>query len=128
MVFDGVFERHPKLRGISMEHGAVWLPSWLQSIDAAARMLGRFEPHLSGRELTPSETVKRHLRFAPFAGEPLGWIIEQVGPELLVFGSDYPHPEGTHNPIERFEATMTECDQATFDAFYHGNMQELLSL
>jgi len=29
MIFDGVFDRHPGLRAISMEHGAFWLPSWL---------------------------------------------------------------------------------------------------
>jgi predicted TIM-barrel fold metal-dependent hydrolase len=126
MIFDGVFERHPRLRGISMEHGAVWLPSWLQSIDAAARIFRHIEPHLQGRDLQPSEVVRERLKFSPFAGEPLGWIIDSVGPELLVFGSDYPHPEGTSNPIERFEATMKECDQATMDAFYHGNMQEVM--
>jgi hypothetical protein len=76
----------------------------------------------------PSETVRRHLRFAPFAGEPLGWIIRNVGPELLVFASDYTHPEGTSDPIGRFEATMTGCDQETLDAFFHGNMTELMGL
>ncbi|MEE2703721.1 MAG: amidohydrolase family protein [Myxococcota bacterium] len=126
MIFDGVFERFPELRGISMEHGSVWLPSWLQAIDAAARALKNQQPELADRELRPSEVVRRSLRFAPFAGEPLGWIIENVGPELLVFGSDYPHPEGTSNPIERFEATLTNCDQATLDAFYYGNMEAVM--
>jgi predicted TIM-barrel fold metal-dependent hydrolase len=126
MIFDGAFERFPGLKGISMEHGATWLPSWLQSIDAAARTFRHLQPQLKDRELRPSEVVRRSLRFAPFAGEPLGWIIENIGPELLVFGSDYPHPEGTSNPIERFEATLTDCDQATLDAFYHGNMQAVM--
>lgn len=126
MIFDGVFEKFPELRGISMEHGCVWLPSWLQAIDAAARMLRKVQPRLQDRELGPSERVRRNLRFAPFAGEPLGWVIENVGPDLLVFGSDYPHPEGTSSPIERFEATMTECDQATMDAFYYRNMEAVM--
>lgn len=122
MVMDGVFERHPALRGISMEHGAFWVPSWLRALDFTADSLKRFVPM---KEL-PSETVRRHLRFAPFAGEPLGWIIENVGPELLVFASDYTHPEGTSDPIGKFEATMTGCDQKTLDAFYHGNMASLM--
>lgn len=124
MVMDGVFERHPSLRGISMEHGAFWVPSWLQALDFTANSMKRFAP----METLPSETVRRHLKFAPFAGEPLGWIIENVGPELLVFASDYTHPEGTSDPIGKFEATMTGCDQATLDAFYHGNMAELMGL
>ena len=31
MIFDEVFERHPELKGISMEHGAFWVPSWLHA-------------------------------------------------------------------------------------------------
>jgi predicted TIM-barrel fold metal-dependent hydrolase len=124
MVLDGVFERHPGLRGISMEHGAFWVPSWLRALDFTADSLRKFVPV---KEL-PSETVRRHLKFAPFAGEPLGWIIQNVGPELLVFASDYTHPEGTSDPIGRFEATMAGCDQATLDAFYYGNMAELMGL
>ena len=126
MIFDGVFERHPKLKCISMEHGAVWVPSWLQSMDMAARTFRRLQPSLQSLDLLPSEYVHRQIKFSPFAGEPLGWIIESVGPDLLVFGSDYPHPEGTPNPIERFEATMENCDQATMDAFYRGNMLDVM--
>ena len=124
MIFDGVFERHPELRGISMEHGAFWLPSWLQALDYTASLFRR------KREFAepPSVTAKRHLKVSPFAGEPVGWIIDNVGPELLVFASDYPHPEGTSDPIRKFEAAMTDCDQATMDAFYHGNMAELMGI
>ena len=121
MIFDGVFERHPKLRGISMEHAAFWLPSWLNGIDYTAKLFRR-------RGEAPSETARRHLKISPFAGEPVGWIIENVGPEMLVFASDYPHPEGTGDPIAKFEATMTDCDEATMDAFYHGNMEELMGI
>ena len=64
MVLDGVFERHPNLHGISMEHGAFWVPSWLRALDFTADSMKRFVPL---PEL-PSETVRRHLKFAPFAG------------------------------------------------------------
>jgi predicted TIM-barrel fold metal-dependent hydrolase len=126
MIFDGVFERHANLKCISMEHGAVWLPSWLQSIDVAGRGMRKLQPELGRLELLPSEYVQRQIKFAPFAGEPLGWIIENVGPKLLVFGSDYPHPEGTSSPIERFEKTMQDCSSEEMDAFYHGNMLDVM--
>lgn len=45
-----------------------------------------------------------------------------------MFASDYPHPEGTRDPIRKFEASVTECDQKTMDAFYHGNTAELMGL
>lgn len=126
MIFDGVFERFPGLKGISMEHGATWVPSWLQIMDAGAHMFRSRTSESKSRVKPPSEVVHEHLKFSPFAGEPLGWIIENVGRDLLVFGSDYPHPEGTSNPIERFEATLTGCDQATLDAFYYRNMEAIM--
>ena len=124
MIFDGVFERHPELKGISMEHGAFWLPSWLKALDYTASL---FKRKREFKEL-PSETARRHLKVSPFAGEPVGWIIENVGPEMLVYASDYPHPEGTSDPIRKFEATMTDCDEQTMNAFYHGNMEDLMGI
>ena len=124
MIFDGVFERHPKLKGISMEHGAFWLPSWLKALDYTASL---FKRKREFKEL-PSETARRHIKVSPFAGEPVGWIIENVGPEMLVYASDYPHPEGTSDPIRKFEATMTDCDEETMNAFYHGNMEDLMGI
>ena len=124
MVFDGVFDRFPGLRGISMEHGASWVPSWLRALDFTADSLKRVRKF----DRPPSEVARKHLKFSPFAGEPLGWIIENVGPELLVFASDYTHPEGTSDPIGKFEATMTDCTPETIERFYYGNMAELLEL
>ena len=122
MIFDGVFDRHRGLRGISMEHGAFWVPSWFQAIDMAAKAL----PHESGTPRLPSDIAREHLRFAPFAGEPLGWITDQVGPNLLVFASDYPHPEGSDDPIRRFEAALGERGPDVLEAFYSGNMMRLM--
>ena len=76
----------------------------------------------------PSETARRHIKVSPFPDEPVGWIIENVGPDMLCFASDYPHPEGTRDPIGKFERSMTGCDRETMDKFYHGNMLELMSL
>ena len=60
-------------------------------------------------------------------GEPVGWIIENIGAHMRVFAPDYPHPEGTGNPIGKFERNMPNCDQATMDKFYHGNALELMN-
>jgi predicted TIM-barrel fold metal-dependent hydrolase len=65
------------------------------------------------------------MRFTPFAGEPVGWMIEQAGADLFMFSSDYPHPEGTKDPIERFESTMTDTTAPAFDNFYRHNFARL---
>ncbi len=124
MIFDGVFDRHPGLRGISMEHAAFWLPSWLESIRYTTTLFKR------RREFKepPIDTARERLKISPFAGEPVGWIIDNVGPDMLVFASDYPHPEGTSDPIRKFEAEMTGCDEATMDKFYFRNMEALMGI
>jgi predicted TIM-barrel fold metal-dependent hydrolase len=76
--------------------------------------------------MKPTDYVKRHLKFTPYPGEPVGWMIEQAGRELFMFSSDYPHPEGTKNPIERFESTLANISEADKELFYAGNMAELL--
>jgi predicted TIM-barrel fold metal-dependent hydrolase len=123
MIFDGVFDRHPNLRAISMEHGGFWLPSWLRSLEFARDTFKRRRRFDS----SPMELAMERIKVSPFAGEPIGWIIDNSSPDMLCFASDFPHPEGTGDPIGKFEATMTNCDAATMDKFYRGNLMSLIA-
>jgi hypothetical protein len=76
--------------------------------------------------MKPSEYVRRHLKFTPFPGEPVGWMIEQAGAELFMFSSDYPHPEGSTDPIAKFEATLDGFGDPELALFYAGNFAELM--
>lgn len=125
MVFDGVFERFPGLRAGSIEEGAMWVAAWIRRLDMAVRTFGRTEPLLREMPLMPSEYVHRQMRFTPFPGEPLDWLIQSCGDDLFMFSSDYPHPEGTRDPHARFEQTIGEVDDSTRDGFYSGNFAEL---
>ena len=80
----------------------MWVVSWLRQLDYGQRAFRRTEEPLRNLALTPSEYVRRHLKFTPFPGEPVGWMIEQAGPELFMFSSDYPHPEGGKDPLAKF--------------------------
>ncbi len=125
MVFDGVLDRHPNLRFISAELGATWVPSYLHFIDNAARSFRRLQD-LSHLTMSPSDYVRRHFCFSPFAGEDVGFMIDSAGPELFLFSSDYPHHEGTDDPIGRFERTMENVEAVDDDArdlFYSGNFR-----
>lgn len=124
MIFDEVFERHDGLRCLSLEHGASWVPGWLHQLDFVERTTRRTAP----RDRRASEVARERIRFAPFAGEPVGWIIEQLGPDMLCFASDYPHPEGSSDPIGKFEATMDGVEQSAVEAFYAGNMERFLGV
>lgn len=50
------------------------------------------------------------------------------GAGLFPFSSDHPHPEGTKDPIRRFEETMDGVSAAGRDSFYQGNCARLLGM
>jgi hypothetical protein len=66
------------------------------------------------------------VKFTPFPNEPVGWIIENSGAEMLLFSTDYPHPEGTKDPIGRFEATMGQVSEQAKERFYSRNFAEMM--
>jgi uncharacterized protein len=125
LALDGVFERFPGLRGGSIEQGAEWVPGMLKKLDGAMQF-ARTEPDLASLPLKASEYIVRQVKFTPFPKDDVGWVLDQVGPDLLLFSTDYPHPEGTRDPLERFDAHLERFDKRTQDRFYVENMRELL--
>jgi predicted TIM-barrel fold metal-dependent hydrolase len=126
MAMDGVFERFPGLHGAAIELGAVWVPPLLAKLDLATRNFRRSEPQLNAMPLTPREYLHRQVWFTPFPGEPVGDLIDQCGDDLFLFSSDYPHPEGTRDPLGRFDAAMGGVDETARDRFYSGNFADLM--
>jgi predicted TIM-barrel fold metal-dependent hydrolase len=126
LILDGHFDRFPDLRGGAIEEGASWVVSWLHQLDFAQRAFRRTEKPLNELAMRPSDYVRKHLKFTPFPGEPVGWMIEQAGPELFMFSTDYPHPEGGRDPKAKFEDTMATVSETDRERFYFGNMAELL--
>ena len=127
MVFDGVFERFPKLRGGVIELGAGWVPEFMRQLDMAHKSFRKSDPELERLSLKPSDYIRRQMKFTPYAGEDVGRIIREAGEELFLFSSDYPHPEGTRDPIGRFERTLEGISAEAKDRFYARNFAEMLS-
>ena len=48
--------------------------------------------------------------------------MEHLGTEMLCFASDYPHPEGSRDPIGKVAAAMEDVSQADLDAFLAGTI------
>jgi predicted TIM-barrel fold metal-dependent hydrolase len=89
----GVLERHPELRVVMVECGAGWLAWTLEAMDDATREHAAFvRPKL--REL-PSFYFRRQGAVT-FQRDPVGLAnLAATGERCLLWGSDYPHPEGT---------------------------------
>jgi predicted TIM-barrel fold metal-dependent hydrolase len=126
LIYDGLFDRFPKLRGGCIEQGAGWVVSWMRHLDYGIRAFRRTEEPLRRLELAPSEYVRRHLKFTPFPGEAVDWMIEQSGAELFMFSTDFPHPEGGRDPLQKFEDVLADSSQGDRSRFFHDNMYELL--
>jgi predicted TIM-barrel fold metal-dependent hydrolase len=86
----GVLERYPKLRISFGESGIGWIPYVLDRMDF--EWDDRFRD--LGLKMKPSDYWKRQCK-ATFQFDPIGAkLIEELGEETLMWGSDYPHTDG----------------------------------
>ena len=125
MVLDGLFEQFPRLRGGSIEQGAMWIVPWLRRLDIAQESFVASEKYLR-LPMKASDYVRRNLRFTPYPHEQVGWITEQAGEELCMFSSDYPHIEGGRNPLKRFALSTPNLSESAKERFYASNFADLI--
>ncbi len=92
MVCHGVFERHPGLKVATLELGAAWAPELLLRFKTA---YGK-TPQLFERD--PVEQFLQQVWVAPFYEDDLERTVEVLGPDRIMLGSDWPHPEGLPTP------------------------------
>jgi uncharacterized protein len=126
LIFDGVFDRFPQLKWGAIELGAAWVPGWMRSMDSAAHAFTRNETRLQKLSAKPSEIVQRQLRVTPYPHEDAGWIIQNSGPDVCLFSSDYPHVEGGRHPLKRFDETLKGCTESQIRGFYAENFINLM--
>jgi len=126
LIFDGVFDRFPKLKFGAIELGASWLPGWMRNMDSAAHAFIKNEERLQRLSARPSEIVRRQLRVTPYPHEDTGWIIRNAGEEVCLFSSDFPHVEGGRNPLKRFGESMQSLPASAVDRFYCDNFVDLM--
>ena len=93
LVSCGAFERHPRLRLLLAESGAAWLPSLADRMDEAFRQHGKWvRPKLSE---TPGTYIRRQVYASFQHDENAVPVAASTGFHNILWGSDYPHLEGT---------------------------------
>ncbi|HVG58330.1 MAG TPA: amidohydrolase family protein [Hyalangium sp.] len=92
LIEGGVLERHPGLRVAFLEAGCGWVPYWLWRLDNSYKfMAGEVAEHV---RLKPSEYFRRQCFVTIEPDEPgLPELIRLLGPDNLMFGTDYPHAD-----------------------------------
>ncbi|WP_108812800.1 amidohydrolase family protein [Sphingorhabdus sp. Alg231-15] len=130
MIYDGVLERFPNLKIGLIELGSNWVPAMMQNLDIGVKELGKFDVALRDLSIKPSEYVKRQVRVTPLHFEDAGWVLRSVGKEILMFNTDYPHPEGGSDPFGDFERSLDAVNATPeeLDHFYSKNFEDLMGL
>ncbi len=119
LVCHGLFDRFPRLRVASIENGSKWVRDLLARFEHAyGQMPKEFRRH-------PVEAFRRHVWVAPFYEEPIDELAQRIGVGQVLFGSDYPHPEGLANPID-FVRELASLGAADQQRIMSSNLKALL--
>ena len=93
MICHGALSRFPELRIAVVENGSGFVRPLFQNLGEAYRMMPQeFAEH-------PIDVFKRNVWVHPFHEEDIKGLVELLGAEHVLFGSDFPHPEGMADPI-----------------------------
>ena len=132
LVFGNLFGRFPGLRILSVENGSSWVPSLLRDLDHIMHYT-QDSTRWPGGPLSakPSELLRQHLFVSPFY-EPfyeakMSELVDVLGIDRLIFGSDWPHGEGKAAPLDYLE-DLTEITAEDQRRFLRTNGLELLGL
>ena len=104
LILNGVLERFADLRLGIVELASIWVPQYLMMLDGGTA----FTRQISGADdrlpLAPSDYFRRQVRVSSFSYESPAAIAKQIGSDILMCCSDYPHSEGTSTPIGDYAA------------------------
>jgi predicted TIM-barrel fold metal-dependent hydrolase len=134
LTLGGVFERFPRMKFAMTEMGCAWVPAVLEQLDKImSNMRGNKvgEMRFEGETVPPrSATEYFHQNCWIGASQPTPADIKAalgvVGIERFMWGSDYPHEEGTHPYTrETLRQTMSQLDQKTVQRLLAGTAAEL---
>lgn len=98
IVYGGVLEAHPKLKVVIGEAGIGWIPYLLEHMDL------EWEDQFADLTLTmkPSEYWRRQC-YATYQSDPVGLrLLDILGEENVMWGSDFPHPDGVWPDSQEF--------------------------
>jgi predicted TIM-barrel fold metal-dependent hydrolase len=100
LIEGGVFERHPRLRVAFLEAGCGWVPYWMWRLDSEYAHLSReVEGHVRA---APSSYFRRQAWVTAESDEPyLPELLEFVGADRILFGTDFPHVDHEDGLVTR---------------------------
>lgn len=117
LLWSGVFERHPDIKLVFTEAGVGWILEVLRVLDFKIDnpIFAHFTKDLS---LTPREYFQRNCYIgASFLPRHEVGFRYEIGLDKLMWGSDYPHMEGTWpNTMQKLRETFHDVDESEIRA------------
>ena len=117
----GVLHRFPRLKIALVENGSDWVRPILKSLADVYNKMPQELPE------NPVDAFRRNIWVHPFHEEDPRGLVEVLGSDRVIFGSDYPHPEGMSDPLSYVEE-IADLPAADVEAIMSGNMHGLLGL
>ena len=122
MVCHGAFTRFPDLRVATIENGGTWVKPLLGKLEGVYKKLPQdFPEH-------PLDVFRRNVYVNPFWEDGLEGLIDVMSPDHILFGSDYPHPEGLGDPVSFYDDLPSSLSSADAAKIMGGNLKELLAV
>jgi len=121
-VCHGVLARFPDLRVASIEAGGSWVRSFLEHLaDTYKKMPQAFDGD-------PIEQFKRQIWISPFHEDDLAELIGLIGADHVLFGSDFPHPEGLAEPTSYVDHLPPELAESDLEQIMGGNLARIMKV
>jgi aminocarboxymuconate-semialdehyde decarboxylase len=123
LVLGGVLERHPDLRIVAV-HGGGYLPFYSDRMDHAYTCRPEVREHIS----RPPSTYLRQVFFDSIVhGAGLARLVDLVGADHVLLGTDYPFDMGERDPVGRITA-VPDLSPEERDAILGGTAAKVLRL
>jgi predicted TIM-barrel fold metal-dependent hydrolase len=127
LILGNFFGRFPNIKIGSIEMGCEWVEYLMHSLDHAGGFLDRHIEAFGARlDDRPSDVMKEHVYVSPFPEEDVLKLARLIGPDRVLMGSDWPHPEGNKLPIDYVEC-ITSLPAHDIKRIMRDNTLELLS-
>ena len=92
-VAHGMLSRFPGVKIACIESGSDWVSHVIEELRSSYSKM----PQEYAED--PVEVFRRQVWVNPFWEDPIEGLAELIGTDHILFGSDYPHPEGMDDPV-----------------------------
>ena len=121
LILHGALTRFPTLKVAVIENGSSWVEPLLKNMADVYKKMPQDFPE------DPVVVFRRNIHISPFWEEDLIALADLIGEERVLFGSDFPHPEGLAEPAAYVDK-LAGAPEETVRKIMGGNLARLMNV